>query len=72
MKIYLITLKECDYDQYDSFVVIAEDKDRAWKLIRIEHSQDSNIYTENIEEIREIGISNTVKEEIVLGSFNAG
>lgn len=67
MNIYHITLNNWDYDQYDSFVVIAEDEDHAKELIANIISID-----QKIEEISCIGIANSSISEIVLSSFNAG
>lgn len=72
MKIYKITFKEVDYDQYDSFVVVAESKDMVEVLLKKEHpgrKYFSSINWDGGFTIEELLID---KNEIVLGSFNAG
>ena len=67
MNIYYIVFTWCDYDEYDSFVVIAEDEDKAVEMIK-----DNIPYGESIKSISCIGVSNSSVSETVLGSFNAG
>lgn len=67
MNIYHIVFTGCDYDEYDSFVVVAKDEDDAKEVVR-PHTP----YGESIESIDCLGVSNRSKREIVLGSFNAG
>lgn len=74
MMIWKIKFKEHDYDEYDSFVVCAE---YAKDVLRIvcEHADkysQGNLTVENIESITCIGTSNSEKEELILGSYNAG
>ena len=71
MKIYLINLKKCDYDEYDAFVVIAEDENKAWEFIKREYPY-TNINDDNLKSVDEIGITDSIIERTVLGSFNAG
>lgn len=67
MNIYHIVFTGNDYDEYDSFVVIDENEEKAKELI------ESDIpFNESIESISSIGVSHKSESEIVLGSFNAG
>lgn len=67
MNIYHIVFTGCDYDEYDAFVVIAENEEKAKELIK-----SSIPCNESIESISKIGVSDKSESEIVLGSFNAG
>lgn len=67
MKIYHIVFEDCDYDEYDSFVVIAEDEKQAMELIK-----DRSPAGCDLESISDIGVSHRTDSEVVLGSFNAG
>lgn len=73
MKIYKVTLKENGYDQYDAFVVRAEDENAAIALLQRKYPPGKLAdlvrwekgYT--VEEVSAEGL-----EEEILGSFNAG
>lgn len=67
MNIYHIEFTDYDYDEYDSFVVIAESEDNAIKLIK-----DNIPDGEDVDTISCIGVSNRSEECVVLGSFNRG
>jgi hypothetical protein len=69
MKIYLIsTNDDWGYDDYDSIVVIAENKEKAIAYAKEECYNFSDNLT-----VREIGIAhNNQGEGRVLASFNAG
>lgn len=74
MKFYLIKLNKHSYDQYDSFVVVANNKKEVYDLILETESHwcapevdFSGGYT-----IRVLSLENYKRPEIVLGSFNAG
>lgn len=67
MNIYHIVFTGNDYDEYDSFVVVAEDDKSALELIN-----KSIPYGESVDEITCIGISNKTEPHVVLGSFNRG
>lgn len=67
MKIYHICFTGCDYDEYDSFVVIAKDEEQA-----IEQIKDSIPYGEFVESVLCVGVTDETEPRIVLGSFNAG
>lgn len=64
MKAYLITADECDYDEYDSCVIVAETPKRA---LEIAEEQIFKAY-QNLE-IEELDLS---EEKIIIDSFNAG
>jgi len=70
-KIWLIHFKECDYDEYDGFVVVAPDKKRVFEIVKLAHTGccGGNITEDNIGFITEISAE---KEAVILGSFNAG
>jgi hypothetical protein len=76
-KIYLVSLKEHDYDEYDGWVVIAKNKKEALELCNISdvkpqaYSGRDNQYKDNVEYIKFLGYSK-LKSQVVLGSFNAG
>lgn len=70
MKLWLLELKKYDYDQYDAFVISAENEKEAINLI-LEDGSGTNQKENNIKEVKCIGSSN-VPKGIVLGSFNAG
>lgn len=64
MNIYLVSrTDDVDYDEYDSFVVVAENEDDALKLVK------DNLFKKETVKIEKIA---TDKEQVVLGSFNAG
>ena len=70
MKIYLIEFENHDYDEYNSFVVSAENKKDAIKVLKeVIHIEHSIPWTAkySIKEIKSGG-----KRRIILGSFNAG
>lgn len=72
MKIFKVTFNEYDYDQYDSFIVVAENEEDAVKVIEEGYPRNdqysgvdwSKGYT--VEEVLPI------ERGTVLGSFNAG
>ena len=79
MKIFEISLKDCDFDEYDAWIVIAENEEEVKKICdirkerRTEHGFYENQYEDNIEYIKVIGIALPEMEKgIVLGSFNLG
>jgi hypothetical protein len=74
MKIYLIEFNRCDYDQYDSFVVIGKSEEDVVALLKKNHSREgpqvidwAGGYT-----IHEIKPEEYAEAGKVLGSFNAG
>lgn len=67
MNIYHIKFTGHDYDEYDSFIVIARDKEDALELIK-----SSIPYGESVDNIICIGVSKETEARFVLGSFNAG
>lgn len=67
MNIYHIKFDKWDYDEYDSFVVIAEDELGAVFLI----AADIPVHS-IVENVVLLGVSNENSERVVLGSFNRG
>ena len=66
MKIYFVgRTDKIDYDEYDSFIVRAENKKDALQLLTNKEG-----FKEATTEIKEINIEG--KSDIILGSFNAG
>ena len=76
MKVYVITLKECDYDEYDGFVVVAESAREAIKSLKKEYpetdSLDSDCQWSKGYKIKEIKPDSYDRTKIILTSFNAG
>lgn len=73
MKLYKIVFNENDYDQYDAFVVRAQDEAAVEELIRKKYPE-KRVFPDvdwsggfTIKEISQEG-----EEEEILGSFNAG
>ena len=71
MRIYLVEMKEYDYDQYDAFVVVAKDEDDAIAVIKEKHPSRrwSDIDWSGGYTITEVKRNKRIE---VLNSFNAG
>ena len=69
MKIYLVKrTDDVDYDEYDSWVVVAHDPEEAKNMCKWEYySSVPKIHTVTVKEIK-MG----TKPRPILGSFNAG
>ena len=64
MKLFLVEVDGCGYDEYDSFVVRAADEENALMACNEETwTKDNTKVTEILTE---------GQEQIILGSFNAG
>ena len=72
MKLFLITrTDDWDWDEYDSFVIRAENKENVLTLARAEISSWSeDTFTKENTVITEL--TSKGEEQIILGSFNAG
>lgn len=85
MNVYLIKFKKYDYDQYDSFVVMAKDKNNAVEILKKEYpltTKDINRFNQPFEienndidwnngyEVKKINLES--EGRVLLGSFNAG
>jgi bifunctional ADP-heptose synthase (sugar kinase/adenylyltransferase) len=78
--IYLLTLKDYDYDEYDGWVVIADNEEEVLELCNICETEEEakkacwgdNLYKGNIKEIKLIGTTEIEESKILLGSYNAG
>lgn len=77
--IYLLKLKDWRYDEYEGWVVIAENEEEVIKLCEIYSTAEEarkhwryNQYKDNIEEIKLIGTTEQEDSEIVLSSYHAG
>lgn len=72
-KLYLITAKDYDYDEYDSVLIRAKDKEEAEKelLVFLNHYNNQNPLENfngyDIEEILQDG-----ENGVIIASFNAG
>jgi hypothetical protein len=84
MKLYRITFDQISYDQYDSFIVLAENEEQVVDLVKKEHPEivvsknylgepysfkDTSIDWEKYK-IEEERIDENAR--VLLGSFNAG
>lgn len=68
MKLFMVEAARCDYDQYDSFVVWANDEKQA-----VELAQKETGYASNFKEgATATEVKKPRKSGVVLGSFNAG
>ena len=65
MKVYSVWTDKWDYDDYDAFVVVAENADRALEMVKqnFEEYQLPYVYVDEVD---------LTTEQVVLGSFNAG
>ena len=66
MKIYNLWIDEYDYEEHDSFVVIAKDLENAFKLTG--WTDDGDVHVQFIG----YALFNETEERIVCDSFNAG
>lgn len=64
LKVYLVESEDWDYNNYDSFVVVAENEEKAIELVKDDFKEDQGTLT-----AKEISLQ---EESVVLGSFNAG
>jgi len=72
--IYLVTLKEVDYDQYYGFVVIADNKDDALVVCECDGTHPKpydNRFKGNVESVWCVG-NTKLKRQLVQSSFHAG
>ena len=78
MKIFLIKLEDWGWDEYDSCVIVAKDKEqvRDFCLSSFESCEGERFFISNyqkVEKIEEIGITEKyTKPTIICSSFNAG
>jgi hypothetical protein len=69
MKLYLVERTDrCDWDEYDSYVVAANNEQEATG----ESYQHYQSWHPSFTKITEVGVANENVEGIVLASFNAG
>ena len=73
MKIYFVCTTEWDYDEYDSFVIVAKTKKDAMNLVMGTLYNQKNSFR-NIDDYEVLGnyTGKRKDEHIVLASFNAG
>ena len=71
MNIYKLWVDECDYDEYDKFVIIAESEEDALRVLYAKEDYLQDAWRTDFF-IKEIGIANSIEESIVCSSFNAG
>ena len=65
--IYLVDIGDFDYDEYDSFVIVADSQQDAIQIAIAKGGGKFRAAT-----IRPIGTTTTEPEGVILGSFNAG
>lgn len=77
-KIYLVTVEECRYDEYDGMVVIANNEQEAIEMCKAEDYEsnsawgsDGFVKYQGKITAKEIDL-NTNNSQIILTSFNAG
>lgn len=73
--IYLITLRDFDWDEFIGWVVVAENIPEALKICDIKKTREeagNNQYEKNIEKIKQIGTTFETESKIILNSYNAG
>ena len=70
MKLYIISFNRVDYDEYDSFVVVANNEDEV--VLSLVTGNNYSIDWKGGYKISEINLSEITEPTILLGSFNAG
>lgn len=70
MHIYLIKRTQYEYDEYDAFVVVANDPDHVRRIVAKRVGLYDDWTSAKIKKVGEATAS--AKAGIVLGSFNAG
>ena len=77
-KVYLVKVEKCDYDQYDSMVVIANNEEEAINLCKCEDYDNcsSSLFAEGFiksqGKITATEVDLSKNSQIILTSFNAG
>ena len=70
MKVYRVYADDCDYDEYDAIVVVAENEERALAMANSGHWGESYFgKSQGAIHVTEVDLTT---EHIVLTSFNAG
>jgi len=73
-RIYKLWVDDCDWDQYDGFVIIAHDIRKAKEMVLKSPDAKSGFmgnWNETNMHYKEVGFSH-LEEQFVLESFNAG
>lgn len=70
MNVYHVYSEHWDYDEFDSVVVVAENKDKALEMVN--HGYYGGSYFEEHQGEIYVEEIDLTKEHIVLESFNAG
>lgn len=65
MKVYSVWTDKWDYDNYDAFVVVAENEEKALELVKNKFEEYQLPYV-NVDEV------DLTTEQVVLESYNAG
>ena len=73
MKLYKFTFKDFYYDEYDSFVLLANSRKEVVELVKekIDWDDDKHQWEQGYT-LKEIRIEDYKKPEILLASYNAG
>ena len=66
-KVFYVSVEECDYDQYDAVVVLAENLQEAKRIVKEEDYFQEDQGKVTYEEVDLNG-----KSEVILDSFRAG
>lgn len=72
MKIYRIDFNECDYDQFNTFIVRAENEEAVERVVRKKYPDEQYTYVNWKAGFKIVEITPEGEEGIILGSFNAG
>lgn len=72
MKVYYVWVDKCDYDYYDSLVVVAENEKRALEMAKTGDGDFDGCYFEEWQGEIHVEEVDLTKEYVVLESFNAG
>lgn len=75
METFLVKFNNYAYDQYDAFVVVAEDADAAIELLKNKYPDTYSTYNWTNVDWRHgytIVPVDTTNQSVVLGSYNAG
>ncbi len=86
MKLFCVSAASCGYDEYDSFVIIAESEEQVKYLLDKKGLTDEDVNVENVVNlcilrfdksqepitIKEIKIEDFKKPTVICASYNAG
>lgn len=70
--IFLVGPVTCSYDEFDSFVVVAKDKNAAKRVAAEAALGTCQVNCFMNADVKRIGVATKRAKRVVLGSFNAG